>query len=156
MHKKCEPGETIGYVAFRRVIYNMVKTHLYSWQHHLSDSENEDRILSKIVNMKKKFFGDYESTTSTEANQTKRRREQDDANAVRNGVASEEQAARFDVRKSLALRKVDCSVLGRALATERQTFEESWAEDYAVGNTLLTQHLAASKRSLRDVSCQHA
>ena len=147
MHKKCEPGETIGYVAFRRVLYNMVKTHLYSWQHHLSDSENEDRILSKIVNMKKKFFGDYESTTSTEANQTKRRREREDADAVRNGVASDEQAARFDVRRSLALRKVDCSVLGRALATERQTFEESWAEDYAVGNTLLTQHLAASEEA---------
>ena len=147
MHKKCEPGETIGYVAFRRVLYNMVKTHLYSWQQNLSDSENEDRILSKIVNMKKKFFGDYESTTSTEANQTKRRREREDADAVRNGVASDEQAARFNVRRSLVLRKVDCSVLGRALATERQTFEESWAEDYAVGCALVTQHLADSEEA---------
>ena len=37
-----------------------------------SDSENEDRMLSKIVNMKKKFSGSYTSTTSKEANQTKR------------------------------------------------------------------------------------
>ena len=67
-----------------------------------SDSENEDRMLSKIVNMKKNFFGSYTSTTSKEANQTKRRRQQEDADAVRDGVATEEQAVRFHVTRSCA------------------------------------------------------
>jgi hypothetical protein len=40
--------------GFRRVFYKMVKTHLYSWNPSLSDSHNEDDILSTIVNMKKK------------------------------------------------------------------------------------------------------
>jgi hypothetical protein len=28
--------KTIGYVAFRRVLYNMVKTRLFTWKQHLS------------------------------------------------------------------------------------------------------------------------
>jgi hypothetical protein len=106
--------------------------------------------------MKKKFLGSYTSTTSKEANQTKRRREQGDANAVRDGVASEEQAARFNVRRSLARRKVDCTVLVRALATEKQDFDASWAEDYNVSNAFVACiNWQISKKTMKRVVQQH-
>jgi hypothetical protein len=80
----------------------MVKTHLFPWKRHLSDSKNEDRLLSKIVNMKKKFFGEYTSTTSKEANKTKPQREQADAKAVRDGVAEDYDVANAFVANQLA------------------------------------------------------
>ena len=47
-----EGGHTIGYVAFRRVLYNMVKKYTYQWKSDISEHENESKILAKIVNMK--------------------------------------------------------------------------------------------------------
>ena len=38
---------------------------------------------------------------------------------------------------------MDCSVLGQALATEKQDFDASWAEDYEIGCALVTQHVFA-------------
>ncbi len=127
-----EGGQTVGYVAFRRVLYNMVKEHMYTWKSDISDEANESRLLSKIVNMKKKFkFVPANTTTSQAANQVKRDRQKADAEAVRAGNATAEQATRFGVTRALQRRTTDSVALSRALATEGQSVDIAWGANFA-------------------------
>ncbi len=88
-----------------RVAIGVVNTHLYLWKTGLTDAVNEDNILTKKVNLKKKYFfelahGAPESKTTPADNQVKRKRERDDAAAVRDGTASAEQSTRFGVTRA--------------------------------------------------------
>lgn len=81
--------------------------------------------------MKKKFkFGPAVSKTSQAANQVKRTREREDAQAVRAGNPTPEQSIRFGVTRALHQRVTDCSTLGWALAIEDQSVNTSWGENF--------------------------